>query len=369
MALANFLVVSGSGQGVVISVGNNSHMSELTRGRSYTRDNPISRGLDQFAYAILIISFACTSIYLIVWAAWIRVNYYDSALNVWISILNIIVTGIPVGLPVSIIIGLFVILQKLRQSNIVVKNIFAITSMSGIDVVLTDKTGTLTQNSLEVAGVFYSTKEIDVDLCSQESDVFLGGEAGLRELVEMCDFCTSEDSKTSTNLVEKALLEFSEKNLPKKLIEHYKIENDIEFNSMNKFQARLIKPKDEINIPIDRVISERKSLTNLKNAYVLMIRGAPDFLIPKCKYILNAGEGQTVMSDASKILIEAKMQQWSLMGRRLICFCKKAVTDCENSVLSKNLTTTQEFQKWVNSQLNELTFIGMIGFIDPPRPE
>ena len=238
--------------------------------------------------------------------------------------------------------------------------------MSGIDVVLTDKTGTLTQNSLEVAGVFYSTKEIDVDLCSQESDVFLGGEAALKELIEMCDFCSSDTSETATNLVEKALLEFAQKNLPKKLIESYKVENDVEFNSMNKFQARLIKPKDDVNISTDRVIS---SMTNLKKGNVLLIRGAPDFLIPKCKYILNANEGQTIMSEATMALIDAKMQQWSLMGRRLICFCKKAVNESESSAHSKNVTTNQQFQRWVNSQLNELTFIGLIGFIDPPRAE
>lgn len=417
MAFTNFLVVNGYGQGVVVSTGNQSHMSAITkplpqrRNLSSSHSNPIDRGLDQLAYATIFLSTISTSIYLIVWATWIRPNYNVSTRYVIWNVLNIMVTGLPVGLPVVLIAGLFLVLQKLRRFDIVIKNIFAITSMSGIDVVLTDKTGTLTRNTLEVDGVFYSNKEIDVDLCSQYSEVFLGARAALNELLELCDFCCSNDDADETtqaqnqnnkhgNLIERTLSQFAEKNMKRRLKEDYECIDEILFNSTNKYQVRLIKKKrrDENYINCERestvnlranseetskMVAETSSSQSSSCSYVLMIRGAPDFLIPKCRFLLNADGGCAVLNDEHRRMIEAKMEQWSLMGRRLICFCKKTYTDesLGNIVTSSSKTMEShgaspqevnyngEFQKWFKSQSTDLIFVGMIGFIDPPKPE
>lgn len=343
MAFTNFLVTHGQGQGIVVTTGNNSVMNTLAienviRNRF---SNPINKGFVLLAYALIFLTLLNLLIYILVWLLMIRTNYYSAAIYVLRSLVNISVTGFPVSLPVSIIIGLFLTVQKLRKSHIVVKDMFAITSMSGIDVVLTDKTGTLTRNELEVANVFYSTKEIDVELCSLDPDVFLGAQVGLKQLLNLCDFCTCEEKKSSS--VEHALLRFARKNMTTKF--DCEIINEIEFSSNNKYQARLVRQKS--------------------GAHLLMIRGAPDLLLPKCKRIINADHGDMEINATILKSIEDKMEQWSLMGRRLMCLCKKPINEDKQSRAARN----SNFQKWFDYEFKNLTFVGLIGFTDPLKPE
>lgn len=376
--MTNFLVLGGYGRGIVFSdpttFENSTCASNITKKK---KKSSIYQGLNELALIVAIISCSSIVVYLTIWGIFLKPIYQTSSLYVWVNIINFAVTGIPIGLPITVLVGLFISFGKLRKSGIMIKNIFSIRAMNSIDVVLTDKTGTITCNSVELCDVFYSTVEIDVDLCNQSSDVYLGSQRGLKELLDLCDFCSTDEScsPTSQNQLEKALLKFVERNTSrsKKLSKSFEIANEICFSSMNKYQARLLKPRQEKTrsvwySTIERIDRENKLELNapMDTNHVLMVRGAPDLLLAKCKYIIKPNGGTMRLNDESRRLIEAKLNKWSLMGRRSICFCKKIIPN-ETAEPYAQMSKKQS-QKWLNSECSELTFVGLIAFIDPPKP-
>lgn len=357
IALSNFLVVSGYGQGIVISDGIENHFRQIFKLQctSIKNTNPVIKALNRLAFIVIVMTLLSELIYLIVWFFVLRTKYYSNPVYVWKNILNMAVTGIPIGLPVTVLASLFLLFQKMRKMNIMIKNIFTIKSMNSINVVLTDKTGTLTRSSVKVANVFYSTKEICVDLCYESPEVYLGAQQGLKELIDLCDFCLSDEY--SPNSIEKALYDFAKRNRPKSkcLRNEYEIIDEIDFNSNTKYQVRLVKPiKNKLVYPA------KEAKDN-----VLMIRGAPDILLSKCKYMIKPN-GEAIKIDQKSFReIENKIDQWSFMGRRLILFCKKNLSEEKSNKDSYN----KDFQSLLNMEFNNLVYVGMVGFIDPPKPE
>jgi magnesium-transporting ATPase (P-type) len=229
MAFRNFLVVNGFGRGIVVSANNQNY---IANDKNDGHDS-ISRDLSHIAINIALMSTFFAILYLIVWVSSLRLSsYYTwSWRDVVYATLNVAFVGMPIGLPVSFMVGLYLVSRGLHKSRVFVKSIFSILLTNNIDVVLTDKTGTLTRNSLEVASVLYSTNEVDVD------DVYLSGQVALEQLLDLCDFCTQESS-VALNLMEQALFEFAQKNRPpglKKLSEEFQVIDQIEFNNNMKY--------------------------------------------------------------------------------------------------------------------------------------
>lgn len=373
IVLRNFLVLSGYGQGVVISNGEDDELDGINQSKLYKErlENPIFKGLNQIAFIVVLTCIISEFIYLCVWFSYLRPNFYTNPTYVWRNILNMAVTGIPVGLPVALLLSLFLIFHQLRKLNIMVKNVFVIKSMNSINVVITDKTGTLTRNSVEIANVFYSTKEICVDLCYESPEVYLGAQKGLRELIDLCDFCMPDINYTP-NMVERALYDFAARNRPstKKIINDYEILDEISFNSNNKYQVRLVRPRlyNKYLVSYNKS-NEDPSCMNPEDDddmhCVLLIRGAPDILLSKCKRMIKPNGECAPIDEKSMREIETKIDQWSFMARRLIFLCKKILSDEQSSRSRCN----KDFQTWFNSEFNDLIYVGMVGFIDPPKPE
>lgn len=172
MAFPNCLVVHGDGVGVVVALvtnsqfgfeANSSHLD--LKPSKYSPKGGVVQELGQFVFIIIVICVICVVIYLIVLFAFILPNYSPSAISIASDSVQILVSGLPLGAPIAVTVALFLISRNLKKRNILVKDVFAIDSLSSIDVIITDKTGTLTRNELKVSNVLHSTKEIDADLC------------------------------------------------------------------------------------------------------------------------------------------------------------------------------------------------------------
>lgn len=243
MVFTNFSVVSGYGKGVVVSAGRDSHMiaSEAISNApaKVLKEDRVSRGLRHLAMYMASVSGLGALIYVVVWACWLRVSFPWSWTSVASSALHVAAVGVPVGLQLSLTSGIYIVRRKLRRhTDLIVKNILSVLSLSGIDVVLVDKTGTLTRNSLEIASVFYAQQDVDIDSCFQTPDVSSSGhKTALEQFLDLCDFVSRDHvHSVATNQIEKTLFDFSRRNRPwsKKLVEECKLVDEIEFNSSIK---------------------------------------------------------------------------------------------------------------------------------------
>ncbi|KXN71430.1 calcium ATPase, partial [Conidiobolus coronatus NRRL 28638] len=123
----------------------------------------------------------------------------------------------------------------------------------------------------------------------------------------------------------------------------------IPFNSKNKWMLSLYRPKNTSN-PFQT--SKR----------VLMMKGAPDVLIPHCKYILTDDGREVPFDEAAKNFISDEQIRWSSQGQRVLMLTRAILDDDVNFVEPTN-------EIGISSIVPNLTIIGLLGIIDPPRDQ
>ena len=306
---------------------------------------------------MLFISMTCVAIYLIVWASFLRTNYTIPLNTVISNVFNIIITGVPYNLAVSVIIGYLINIRKLNKLHILTKESFSLDSMNSIDVVVTDKSGTITKNAYEVTNAFLCHREIDLNRYLHSHSH--SHSSFFQQFLNVIDLAIQESSNIPNEI---AMLRFVKKyRTPesKNPRNYYKLIEMIEFSSSNMYQAMLYQHNSEVEVLLD---NDKK-----RNCLDLIIGGIGDFLLPKCTYMMNTKGLDNERTDENIICeIQAKLDKWALIGRKVICFCKKKID--EESFKKAKKKPNFNFQKWFNSECANFTFVGMIGLMDPPQP-
>ncbi len=343
MAFKNFFVISGRGRGVVVSTKNVFDDQAVNTDRS----SRLARGSKIFGIIVGLFNLASALIYLLVWVFYIRTVEDQDWTTIFRNAIEFGIVGMPFGLPIVLVTGFYITIRKFRHLGVIIKNINNLFTMCDVNVVLTDKTGTLTQNSLQVTDVCYSTLEIDPELCVQSTLVYLGAQNGLSQLLDLCEFCTVNP----VNSTERALLEFARKNKPgfRPLTDEFEVVDEIEFSSNSKCQVKLVKSK------------KNRLNGNNGSSHMLWVRGAHDILVNKSKFMILPDGNNTVI-DHDKI--NKIITKWSSIGRRVICLYKKFMKQQD----VENKKRESDFQRWFDADCTDLVLVGMIGFIDPPRP-
>lgn len=169
MAFTNCLVVHGKGMGIVVALSTQSYINQNSINElkpiKQIKKRGIVQELGKYVFSIMFICVIGVFVYVIVYFVYLRPQYSPALYATFNDIILIIISGIPFGMPITVTIGLFLVSNRLKNMKILVKNVFAIDSMSSVEVIITDKTGTLTRNQLKVANVLQATKELDPDLC------------------------------------------------------------------------------------------------------------------------------------------------------------------------------------------------------------
>ena len=159
MAFKNFWVVSGNGRGIVVSTGEKSQVDDLALRPSQI--HLVRRAFIQIGLSTLFVSFLCILIFIIVWASYLKTNYNLPVNTIISNILNIVVTGVPYSCSSIMMVGYMIYFRKLNKMHLLIKKRHYIGSLNSIDVVLTDKTGTITKNEFEVTNAYFCEREID----------------------------------------------------------------------------------------------------------------------------------------------------------------------------------------------------------------
>lgn len=261
-----------------------------------------------------------------------------ATLQYFMMAVTLIVVAVPEGLPMSVTLSLALNMRRMLSTNNLVRKMHACETMGAITVICTDKTGTLTQNLMQVhEPSFYGLKnrsEVGEDDLSKlvMEGISANSTAFLEETPE------NDKPKGVGNPTEVALLLWlnSQGHNYLKLREDAKTIDQLTFSTERKFMATLVQ-------------------SPLIGKKVLYVKGAPEIVLGKCKDVLL--DGKRVDAVEYRSTVEAQLLTYQNMAMRTLGFAFKIVDDSE---ADNCVALVAE---------NDLSFLGVVAISDPIRPD
>ena len=348
-------VVDGHGSMKVLRVGDATEIGKVARQSTEqtTEPTPLNIQLTKLANLIGKIGFTVAGLAFLIFFIKDVVLYFDfGALNGWhdwlpvlertlkyfMMAVTLIVVAVPEGLPMSVTLSLALNMRRMLATNNLVRKMHACETMGAITVICTDKTGTLTQNLMQVHEPnFYGLKDggklADDDISRLIAEgISANSTAFLEETGE------GEKPKGVGNPTEVALLLWlnSQKRNYLELREGARVLDQLTFSTERKFMATLVK-------------------SPLIGKKVLYIKGAPEIVLGKCKEVIL--DGRRVDSVEYRSTVEAQLLGYQNMAMRTLGFAFRLVEDNEPDDCAALVSE------------NNLNFLGVVAISDPIRPD
>jgi len=350
--------VEGSARGIVIRCGDNTVMGRIAALASNvdSGDSPIAQEIEHFIHII-------TGV-----AVFLGVTFFIMAfvlgyhwLEAVIFLIGIIVANVPEGLLATVTVCLTLTAKRMAKKNCLVKNLEAVETLGSTSTICSDKTGTLTQNRMTVAHMWFNDKIHETDTTEDQS----GGQGDYKEdptwkslgrIAALCNravFLAGETGpilkrETAGDASESALLKCCEMMLGN--VESIRAKNpkivEIPFNSTNKWQL---------------------SIHEVEGKYLLVMKGAPERVLAKCGKILVNGE-ETDMTDEWKGKYDKAYEHLGGLGERVLGFAHMWLDEAQWP-LGEAKFETEPINFFGEDPDNHtmLTFVGLMSMIDPPR--
>ena len=207
IAFMSFLIITGKGKGVVVGTGNRTFFGRISDDVTKAKELP-SIQLEIRRFVILLTCCACVAalILIIGWAAWLNKSYpgFLTPVNLIDNMIGLLVSFIPEGLPFCIALGLLIMAKKMAENNILVKNLSIIETLGCLNVLASDKTGTLTENKMTVIDISVGNKEISI---SNLTDQDIKDQYAIRQFISTALICNNakfEDDVFCSNFKQKS---------------------------------------------------------------------------------------------------------------------------------------------------------------------
>lgn len=275
----------------------------------------------------------------------------------------------------SVTISLLLIALRMKRSRVLVKNLTVIETLSCVNVIASDKTGTLTQNKMFVASASVGIERVDLDEATGQNFEHTIGFSQLVSSAGLCNNAQFEDEDMSIPIKQRkakgdatdiALLRFSaEYERLKDLNVNYDIEAEIPFNSRNKWMVKVIRARNsEVHAQIFGADAD-------PSANICLLKGAPDYLMKKSTQIIDPDGSQRPITADIKNRIIGIQNDLCLLGQRVLVICKKEmrlddVYSAPKGAAASSGDSSSDLEKYIQ-QSNDFCIIGLVGIIDPPR--
>ena len=308
IALMSTSVVSGLGTGLVIKTGLNTYLGKVGKKVKFSKnDTNFDKGIKSISH-LLIKYMIIVCIFVVIVDGIIKHNFNEALLFA----LSVAVGITPSMLPMIVNVNLAKGSKRLATKKTLVKNIASIQNLGSIDILCTDKTGTLTENRIVLQ------EYIDAN-----------GKANMNVLKYA--YLNSTYSTGIKNLVDKAILNYGKLHGIDKKIEKYEKIDEIPFDYTRKRQSVVVKNK---------------------NSYLMITKGALEEIISNCKWVLEKGS----KSKLNKEKIDNIKEQATAMASNGMQVIALAIKDTYPGSDKFNISFEQE-----------LTFIGFVAFLDPAK--
>jgi len=326
LLFSSSLVTYGRGKGIVVETGMKTEVGKIAEMINETEDEetPLQVKLNNLGKTLGIVALVICAVIFVV-----GLLYGKAPLNMFMTAVSLAVAAIPEGLAAVSTIVLAIGVQRMVKKNAIVKKLPAVETLGSASVICSDKTGTLTQNKMTVKKVFVNGELINLEEIKDfNEELKLLFEANM-----LCnDTKTAEDGTLTGDPTETALIDMG---------------NNLNFN--------LEKYPRIAEIPFD---SDRKLMTTVHKVgekFIVYTKGGVDELLNCCTSYQKNGE------------VESGLDNY-----------KQRIQDCNKKMAEGALRVLASGYKIINHTLSDedikkletgLTFIGMVGMIDPPREE
>ena len=314
---------------------------------------PIAKEIEHFIHIITGVAVFLGVTFFII-AFILGYNWLDAV----IFLIGIIVANVPEGLLATVTVCLTLTAKRMASKNCLVKNLEAVETLGSTSCICSDKTGTLTQNRMTVAHMWFDNKIMDADTSEDQSGSSFDKNApGWKSLERVACLCNRAEFKGGQENVsvlkrevngdasEAAILKCTE--LSKGGVMGYRAANkkvcEIPFNSANKFQVSIHESSD----PSDK-------------GYIMMMKGAPERILERCSTICIDGK-DLPLTQQWKDNFEAAYMELGGLGERVLGFCDFTLP-ANKYPIGYPFDPDEE-----NFPLNGLRFVGLMSMIDPPR--
>ncbi len=321
MVFSGCSITYGTAVAVVTATGMSTEMGKIANLLSNEEDSetPLQKKLAKLGkYLGFMALGACAIIFVVGLLA------QTPPLEIFMTSVSLAVSAIPEGLPAIVTIVLAIGVQRMVKKNAIIRRLPAVETLGSASIICSDKTGTLTMNRMTLKKAFCNGgKELE-DISSNNSDA-------VKELLTYATLCSDgsviiEDGKqthigdpTETAIVLAAY------------------NNGLVKEELNKKYPRLA------GIPFDSDRKLMSTVNNIDGKNVVIVKGAVDMLEARC-----------VKGDFAKA--KAMNEEMSSSALRVLGVAFKIIEDIPKELVSEDLE-------------NGLTFMGLVGMIDPPRPE
>ena len=328
MLFSSSLITYGRGKAIVVETGMNTEVGKIAGMLNETekQETPLQKRLNSLGKTLGIAALAiCAFIFVL------GLLQGKDVISMFMTAVSLAVAVIPEGLVAVSTIVLAIGVQKMVKKNAIVKKLPAVETLGSSTVICSDKTGTLTQNKMTVEKVFCNDVTVDVNKVETTED--------FNKLVYNCMLCNDsrmlETGELAGDPTETALI-------------------DMAFNL--EYQEAIVRENLRVEeVPFD---SERKLMTTVNEnngRYRVYTKGGVDELLARCNSYLFKGEIRTNLEDYSRWIRENN-ENMAKDALRVLAFAYK---DIDHMPSKEEMETIE----------SGLTFIGMVGMIDPPREE
>ena len=345
-------VASGTGQAVVFATGLNTefgHIFTLTGGVADEK-SPLQKEIDSMARTVSIIAFACG----------VALFFMGRLLNLsWVNdllfALGVMVALVPEGLPATLSVALAIGVQRMAKENALIKNLMGVETLGSTNVICTDKTGTLTKAEMTVKEIYAGDTVVEVTGAGYEpvgefvvGDTTLPKDEARQRLAGILRAMTfANDAKVLSPTGDKGWRVVGDPTEGCLLVAARKVGFDL-------IEELVERPKI-YELPFESV-RKRMSVIHVEgDGQKAYVKGAPSETIPRCASIRL--DGQVVpLTDEMRTGILAQNDDMSRQALRVLAVAERG--------LPADLTDYSP-----DTVETDLTFLGLVGMIDPPRPE
>ena len=329
--LRSTMVMNGRGEFVVTAVGDATEIGKVAKKSTEQTsvETPLHMQLDKLAKMISkvgsVVSVAAFFIFLIhdilTNPAWGGKDYFYMAeivLNYFMMAVTLIVMAVPEGLPMAITLSLALNMRRMLKSNNLVRKLHACETMGAVTVICTDKTGTLTQNKMQVSAL----------------ELKQGDEALLDTAIALNSTAELNDGKPIGNPTESALLLWLDA-------------QGKDYEELRK-QVNVLK-----QLPFSTERKMMATLAEVDGETYLFVKGAPEIVMKKC-----------IIEDRMQRQTAEELDEWQHKAMRTLAFAYKKV---ETSIMRTSRPSTAEVVALLDA--NDLQLQAIAAIADPIRPD